>query len=382
MVSSPDDEEAASSSSSLHILLVSNLPLGSIQTSCSVKSTDRLGPNMVLFRLAPGTATLFSADSAQSDVAFQVGQDNSNSILQLPEFLIWYPLPGIGGGAPQLLNKGPSGRGLRVYSTTRKEEEAGRGRRDSDGDGEHNVSSRSKLAAGESIAIETTATTAAEIMVPIHSNEKRRWRMGYYVVAPRYPRETIAKLLGGDQRQMSPLWFSFDQASGEPGETGGESDGEDVEMEEANGEEEEEGSSSTAQSPPPATRKSAREARARRRRRRRKRQLAEDDSNMVRRQRDAGKRAATANGTKTSKNRVADETEDEEESDSEPADTDDDDDKGRERSGLNHPSRPPGPDPGLMSLSAALPWAALAAAGGIRLEGRVDILPLGRPRRG
>ncbi|KAK8108795.1 hypothetical protein PG984_014596 [Apiospora sp. TS-2023a] len=351
MVSSPDDEEAASSSSSLHVLLVSHLPLSSIQTSSSVKSTDRLGPNMVLFRLAPGTATLFAADSAHSDVAFQVGQDNgnNNNILQLPEFLIWCPLPGIGGGAPQLLNKNPSGRGLLVYSRKRNEEgEAGRGRRDSDGDDEHNSNSKSKLAAGESIAIETTATTAAEIVVPIHSAEKRRWRMGYYVVAPRYPRETIAKLLGGGgQRQMSPLWFSSDPSSGEPEETGGESDGEDVEMEEAAADEDEDedergssGSSSTAPSPPPAAKKSAREARARRRRRRRrKRQLAaeDDDANASSKRRGAGKRAATAKGTKASKNRVAaDETEDEEESEPEPADTDDDDDKGRERSGLDH----------------------------------------------
>ncbi|KAK7918122.1 hypothetical protein PG985_009996 [Apiospora marii] len=417
MVSSPDDEDAASSYiSSLHILLVSNLPLGTIQTSPSVKSTERLSPNMILFRLAPGTTTLVSADSAHSDVAFQVVRDNSGNMLQLPEFLIWYPLPSIGGGAPQLLNKSPTGRELLVYSKMLEKEGARRGRRGGgDDDDEHNNSrSRSsKLAAGESIAIrtaDTSGTTAAEVVVPIHSAEKRRWRLGYYVVAPRYPCETIAKLLGGGQRPMSPLWFSSrdsDSSSGELEQPSEEKDGEDVEMEEADddGEDEEdeddendeddggdyEGSSSSiARIPPPPTkRKSTREARARRRRRRR-RQLAEEDTRAASKPCGVGRRSTAAKGTKASKDRLVDEVQDEDGSE----DTDDDDKDeeedegyggekakaGRERSGRDHTSSRPGPDPGSASLSAALPWAAVAAAGGIRLKGRVDILPLGRPR--
>lgn len=372
MISSPDDEDDTSSSSSLHVLLVSNLPLGSIQTSSSVKSTERLSSNTVLFRLTPGTTTLFSADGAHSNIAFHVqdsrngSHSDSSSILQLPEFMIWYPLPTIGGGAPQLLNKSPSGCDLLVCRT-KTEKEVGRGRSggkgDDDGERNSSSSSSSKLAAGQSIAIETaaTGTAAAEIVVPIHSAEKRRWRMGYYVVAPRYPRETIAKLLGGGQRQMSPLWFSSrdaDPESGELEEPSDEGGAEDVEMEEAD-EEEEEGSSSISSTPipPPATKKSARQARTRRRRRRR-RQLAEDEI-------------------------------EEEEEKPESEDTDDGGhvDSGTSRteprrSGRNHHTSRPGPDPGLTSLSMVVSWAALAAVGGIKVKGQVDISPLGRPRPG
>ncbi|KAK8022352.1 hypothetical protein PG993_013119 [Apiospora rasikravindrae] len=358
---------SSSSTASLHILLVCNLPLGNIQTSSSVKSTERLSTNIILFRLTPGTTTVFSADSSNSGIAFQVQSSNS-SMIQFPEFLIWYPLPTIGGGAPQLLNNSPSAHDLLIYSAMMENETGD--------DVAHDSNSRI-LAPGQNIAVDSTNTTSTEIVVPIHSAESRRWRIGYYVLTHRYPDETIAKLLEGGDR-LSSLWFSRDfESSGElPASGGGEE--EDVEMEEADDERNGSsgGSTRTVQA---AARKSAREARAERRRRRTR--LTEDDTNTIPRRRDASgkaRKALTAAGAKSRGNEV-DETEDgeeEEEPEFEETDAGDGDADEEQADGSGRSITQPSPDPGLTSLSMTVPWIALA--GGIRLKGQVDIVPLRR----
>ncbi|KAK7937897.1 uncharacterized protein PG986_014765 [Apiospora aurea] len=349
---------------SLRILLICNLPLGNIQISPSVRSTERLNPNLILFRLSPGTTTIFSADSTNSGIAFQVQDDRSSSnssLIQPPEFLIWYPLPTIGGGAPQLLNNSPSGRDLLVYST-KVEKEAG------DGGGD---SSSRKLALGQSIAV-TTTTAAAEIVVPIHSAEGRRWRLGYYVIAAQYPHETIAKLLGGGDGLTSPLWFPRDfESSGELPASGSEE--EDVEMEEAGDERSSSHHGGSARTRQPARAK----------RRRRRAQVAEEGTDVIPRRRDAvGKAKKAAAAEVGSRGVEVDEAEEEEEEEEEPEaeETNDGDCSGNDEQadGSERSNSQPSPDSGLTSLSMTVPWVALA--GGTRLKGQVDILPLNRPR--
>ncbi|KAK8123601.1 hypothetical protein PG999_003519 [Apiospora kogelbergensis] len=302
---------------SLHVLLVSNLPLGSIQTSVSVKSTERLSSNVILLRLTPGTTTSFSADGAHSDVGFQV-QGNTRNMLQLPEFLIWYPLPAIGAAAPQLLNNSPSGRDLLVFATKGIVGRPGNASRSRGGgyvDGGGNRGTASLVPMGQSIAVEsdvatTTAATGVEIVVPIHSTEegRRRWRLGYYIVTPKYPRGTIAKLLGGGDDgdgRLPPLWFSsrdLDPPEEQllPGWSQDEgAEEEDVEMEEADDEKSSRRSGGSSNLSPTAARRSTKEARARTRRRPRDRQRSKSDSDDLgdntNRRRDYG-RAGKAGG--------------------------------------------------------------------------------------
>ncbi|KAK6822812.1 hypothetical protein PG987_014357 [Apiospora arundinis] len=367
---------------SLHILLVSNWPLGTIQTSTSVKSTERVSPNIALFQLTPGNATFLSANSTQSDIVWRIQDrdlnstyDNSSvssSMLQLSELLIWYPLSAIGGGAPQLYNDSPSGSDLLVYSAKTTDKETSSFRRRGRGgcgcriDQGKRYGSR-RIAARQSIAVEGTpadATTntpaGAEIVVPFYSvgERRRRVRMGYYVVAPGYPRETIAKLLGsgGSDGRLSPFWFSQDFASSSEELSSSGSEEEDVEMEEA-GDERSCSFGDSSIRGPPTTRKSAWKAWAERLRQR------------------GIKRVAPV------------ENEDEFAS----VDTDDDDyDDGNEygdEDDGNTKQKARGPNTAAAAAAAqlgqgpammALPWAA-ALAGGIRLRGEVDIIPLGQP---
>lgn len=188
----------------LHVLLVSNLPVGAVRTSAAVPTTQRVGPNAVLFLLAAGTAVTV-APAPAADIAFDLA-GHSSSVGGggggAPAFRVWCPL----GAAGYLGNAAAAPLPVEIEGR------------------------RYVLVRGQGLPV-----AAATVRIPLHGGDEGGPLLGRYFVSPGVPRATLAEayqVVGLLPPPPPPKGEEEDEEGEEEGEGEGGEDP-DIEMQDA-----------------------------------------------------------------------------------------------------------------------------------------------------
>lgn len=239
----------------LHILLLSNLPVGVVRTSAAVPSTQRFGPNAVLFLLTPGTAVTVAtaataASSSSSDIAIDLsgaavghsshnrssinGGMNSGGSDNGPPFCPYNNMNG-GGSGPAFRVWCPLGQAghLGNAAATPLCVETWGGRR--------------VLTRGQGLPVVGDTV----VCVPIHGGggDEGGPPLGWYFVSPRTPRATLAEAqrfvellppLPPPPAPPPPPWEKWNGGKGKEKEAEEAGEDPDIEMRDAGDEEEDE----------------------------------------------------------------------------------------------------------------------------------------------